>query len=495
MLDRITRMFRPAHARSLDAASGGRRFTGSRTVSNLNAEIAAGGTTIAHRAGYLAHNDPWVRAAVDSLVSNLVGTGYTPVPKHPDPRTRKALGALWRRFVRQADPSGALDLDGMAALAARGMIMMGDSFAILHTRPGAGLAAPLQVELLARAQVPLDRFADLGQPGPHAAKGHRIRAGVEFDHQNRRVAYHVLPAQPGDPFAPLDGLSYQTIRIPAEDVLHVFHPLEIGQVRGLSWLAPVALLAHELAQFQDATLVKQKVSAMFAGFVTDPGDGTQPLPGTQENGALSVGMEPGALIPTAAGATVTFSDPPKVDGYADFVKSHLRGLAAGMGCTYEQVANDYEGVTFSSIRASLLEYRRKMEALQYEFAHQFYDPIWRRFVTLAALSGALDAPDFFDDPDIYLDCDWLPPRWEFVNPAQDVAADVAAIEAKLKSRHAAIAERGYDPAAVDAEIASDPMARPAARPAPPAEPTGDDGEPLINPDRHPNAANAVRKDA
>lgn len=481
----LSRMFRPSHRRSLDAAGGGRRWHGAKTVSNLNAEIAAGGSTVAQRAAYAYHSDPWVRAAVDSLVSNLVGTGFTPIAKHPDEATRRRLSALWRRFVKTADANGNLDLDGMAALAARGMIVSGDSFVMLHTRPGAGLPVPLQVELIARDQVPLDRFADL----PAHGAGHRVRAGVEFDAGNRRVAFHILSSRPGDPFAPLDGLSYQTIRVPAEDMLHVFHPLEIGQVRGVSWCSPTALLSHELAQYQDATLVKAKTAALFCGFVTDPESGAAGLPGIPSNGTLSVAMEPGALIPTAAGSTVTFSDPPKVDGYGDFVKAHLRGVAAGMGATYEQVSNDYAGVTFSSIRASLLEYRRKMEPLQYEFAHQFYDPIWRRFVTLAVLSGALDAPDFFDDPELYLDCDWLPPRWEYVNPQQDVAADIAAIGARLKSRSQAIAERGYDPAAVDAEIAGD-EAR--AGSVPPAGSAAQFDEPTVGDDGEPYPANAVR---
>ena len=55
----------------------------------------------------------------------------------------------------------------------------------------------------------------------------------------------------------------------------------------------------------------------------------------------------------------------------------------------------------------------------------------------------------------YQACSWLPPRWDWVDPIKDIKAEVAAIDAKLKSRTQAVAERGYDAAAVDAEIAAD----------------------------------------
>ncbi len=46
-----------------------------------------------------------------------------------------------------------------------------------------------------------------------------------------------------------------------------------GQLRGITWLAPVLLRLHELDQYEDAALVKAKVAALFTGFIRDP-DGT-----------------------------------------------------------------------------------------------------------------------------------------------------------------------------------------------------------------------------
>ena len=55
----------------------------------------------------------------------------------------------------------------------------------------------------------------------------------------------------------------------------------------------------------------------------------------------------------------------------------------------------------------------------------------------------------------YLACAWLPPKWEWVDPLKDARAEIEQIEAGLKSRTQALAERGYDAEQVDAEIAAD----------------------------------------
>lgn len=52
-----------------------------------------------------------------------------------------------------------------------------------------------------------------------------------------------------------------------------------GQVRGVSWLAPILLSLRDLDGFKRATVVKQKVAALLTGFITTPND--NPLAATQ----------------------------------------------------------------------------------------------------------------------------------------------------------------------------------------------------------------------
>ena len=74
---------------------------------------------------------------------------------------------------------------------------------------------------------------------------------------------------------------------------------------------------------------------------------------------------------------------------------------------------------------------------------------------MAVLAGAIDLPGYATDRRQYLACDWLPTKWDWIDPAKDASAEILQIEAGLKSRTQAIAERGYDAEQVDRDIAAE----------------------------------------
>jgi len=73
----------------------------------------------------------------------------------------------------------------------------------------------------------------------------------------------------------------------------------------------------------------------------------------------------------------------------------------------------------------------------------------------AVLASTLALPDYDQRRRDYLACGWLPPKWDWVDPLKDARAEIEQIDAGLKSRTQALAERGYDAEQVDAEIAAD----------------------------------------
>ena len=83
----------------------------------------------------------------------------------------------------------------------------------------------------------------------------RIIAGVEFDWTGRRVAYHVFPRQADLLVATQQ---WAPIRLPAEDILHLFEPKTPGQVRGTSWLAAVLTTICRLISFRTACLRERR---------------------------------------------------------------------------------------------------------------------------------------------------------------------------------------------------------------------------------------------
>ena len=82
-------------------------------------------------------------------------------------------------------------------------------------------------------------------------------------------------------------------------------------------------------------------------------------------------------------------------------------------------------------------------------------PVYARWLDLAVLSGALALPGYEAERPRMLAADWLPTKWDWVDPLKDANAEIAQIEAGLKSRTQAIAERGYDAEQVDREIAAE----------------------------------------
>ena len=134
MRNLLNRLFSRSGMRSFDAAGGGRRWEGARTVDGLNTAILAGATTAARRAGWYARNNPWVAAAVDSLVGNVVGAGIKPQSTHPDRAVRERLQVLWLRWTDHADPGGLADFYGLQAMAVRAMVEGGESFEAISLR-------------------------------------------------------------------------------------------------------------------------------------------------------------------------------------------------------------------------------------------------------------------------------------------------------------------------------------------------------------------------
>jgi lambda family phage portal protein len=281
--------------------------------------------------------------------------------------------------------------------------------------------------------------------------GRFIVSGVEFDADGTRAAYHVLPARPTDVFA----TSAQPVRIPANEILHIFKPLGPGQVRGVSWLAPVILPAGEFDQLIDALLVGAKTAAMFAGFVINQNavGGEDPF-----DGEAQPSLEPGTLQRLAGGWDIKFATPQQAAEVGPFIRLNLQMLAAGLGLPEHLLSGDLTNANYSSLRAGLLPFRQRVEQAQYHcIIPQLLNPVWREVIGWAAVAG--DLPGYEDDPRRFLTVEWLPPKPLQVDPLKDVQATVAEIEAGLTSRKKAVAERGWSLADLDAEIAADTFKR------------------------------------
>jgi len=106
-----------------------------------------------------------------------------------------------------------------------------------------------------------------------ADNGNRIRMGVEVDDFGKAVAYHLLGEHPGD-HEFVNSYSRKHVRVPADQMLHVFLPERAHQTRGVPMLATAIGALKMLHGYREAELVAARVAASKMGFITSPdGDG------------------------------------------------------------------------------------------------------------------------------------------------------------------------------------------------------------------------------
>ena len=426
-----------------DATSGQRRLKGFTTSrAHVNALIVASGPEMNARARWLVRNNGYAANAIESWAANTVGDGISPNSSIAQASRKDAVQGLWLAWTDDADAEGLTDFYGLQRRAAREVFMTGEVFLRFRPRrPEDGLVVPLQVQMLPSEMLPLSHNAVDGN-------GNVIRQGIEFDRVGRRVAFHFLRRHPGDSTDP--GLAGETVRVPASEVLHIIDPVEAGQLRGVSRFAPAIVKLFLLDQYDDAELDRKKVAAMYAMFVTSPAPDNPLAPPDEE-----YEVAPGQVVRLDPGEDVTVSAPADSGAtYEPFQYRTLLQISAALGIPYGYLSNDGAKGNFSNSRISLIEFRRRVSAWQHSvMVFQMCRPVWARFMDTAVLAGALRLPGYDRRRSEYLACNWLPTKWDWVDPLKDANAEIAQIEAGLKSRTQAIAERGYDAEQVDAEIA------------------------------------------
>lgn len=436
---------------AFEGAASGRRLGNWRPVEqDINTLIWSNGDILRARARDAVRRNPWAAKAVDSWVANLISTGHK--PQWVDSQINALMQPAFLRWTDEADAYGVTDFYGLQSLVCRSMIEGGECFVRLRPRRASdGLFIPLQLQALEAEHCPLNLNETL-------SNGNVIRYGIEFDHLGRRVAYWMYPNHPNSVGFAADN---EPKRIPASQIIHVFRPLQPGQLRGIPWLAPVLVKLYELDKYDDAELVRKQLAAMFAGFVTEAGAGEPPIPGTTastDDGVELGTLEPGTLQKLLPGEDIKFSSPAEVGGqYETFMRIQLRSIAGGMsGLTYEQLTGDLTSVNYSSIRAGLLEFRRAAEQIQHQILiYQFCRPVVDRVVEAAILFGSVVANGYASDPYRYKNIRWIAPGWPWVDPLKDITAKIQEIQAGLTSRSIAVAATGEDIELIDRDQAAD----------------------------------------
>jgi lambda family phage portal protein len=280
---------------------------------------------------------------------------------------------------------------------------------------------------------------------------------VAYSAIGRVDGYYLYDEHPGELLT--DGYARgNTIRrglsrfVPATRVIHLYRPERPGQGRGFSRLAPVITRVRDLELYMDAEAARKNLESRL-GFVASgdlaqlqsmPEGGLTEPPSSGDLGQLASG----GITAVPAGMNLTAIEPKAVPGFTEYVSQELHLIASGIGVPYESMTGDMSGVNFSSARIRRMDFKKSVEKTQWLLLiPQLLQRVRAEWYEFAALAGALPRGPWRDD--------WSTPKWEYVNPQQDVAADAAEIAAGLSSFSEKLRQRGYKPDLVFGELKSD----------------------------------------
>lgn len=379
-----------------------------------------------------------------------------------DTLANNAIEAAWQNWAKRqnADITTRQSLRNIAAQCLTTAAMDGEFFVRILTGPSAGPWG-FSLQLLDPQRCPID-FDETG-----LRNGHFRRQGIEFDANGKPVAYLFGTLDPAYADLMYSGRGY--VRIPADEIIHGFQPIMVGQKRGLPWMSSALWRMNMQKGFGDAALVNARASAAKGGWLEwDENAGPDPDENLNDDDREDIEMEsdPGVWQELPPGLRAKTSDLNFPAGeFQVFDKQMLRGMAAGMGVSYNSLANDLEGVNYSSIRQGTLDEREHWKDLQEWMIESFYQPVFDAWLPRALLKHYIRVagkPLRPENLSKHREIAWQPRRWSWVDPQKDVNSAINSVENLFQNPGQIIREQGQDPNTVWRNYAHDIEAMKAA---------------------------------
>ncbi|MGH8581300.1 MAG: phage portal protein [Gammaproteobacteria bacterium] len=424
--------------------------------SRLTADWIAGATTADQevygairlaraRSRDLYRNNDYVKKFAHMVEQNVVGpqgiliqARAAELDGRPDVAANALIEDGWKTWCcsMMADVSGRQSFHDLQRMFIRTVAIDGECF----VRIVRGFPNDYGLALQFIESDRLDENHNAALPG-----GGEIRMGIELDQWSRAVAYHVR-SRPTGVQSYYTGAGAQTVRIPAAEMLHAYIVDRVDQTRGMPWAHTAMSRLRQLGGYEEAELIAARIAASKMGFYKRTGDGGSGVllgDDTDDSGNLIKDASPGTFeeLPVGYDLASWAPDHP-VGNYGQFVKSCLRGISSGLGVAYTSLANDLEGVNYSSIRSGLLDERDRWRVLQGWTIQHLVAPVFEAWLAMALLTGALPLP--VSKFEKFRKVHYQPRGWQWIDPLKDTDASIAAVGAGFKTRAAVVAEQGED---------------------------------------------------
>lgn len=416
----------------------------------INTIIANSVPAMRTRARQILRDMPAMATGVDRVVDFMVGDGLTMQARVKDPATGKLAKAInqkiedgWNFWCDEADDAGRLHFNEIQQLCCRQECgAEGEYLLVKKFSRATGRYLPFSLMTL--------DTATLTAYGATALPGNEIFMGVEYDPRTGRVmAYH---------FEDYDRFK-TPLRIPADQVICGFQTRAPGQLRGVTPLAPVILLSHQMRDFLEATVSTAQKAARWLAFVTssDPASTMAAFGAglsstyTDTAGNSKYTMEFGHAIVdflhTGEKVDIASHNVPG-DSFTPFIKFMLQTFAAALGCSYELVSGDYDNAKYTAARISRNDMIKSIGVRRSRIMRQLCENVRRECLDWLVMSGRIYLPGYFTNRAAYLRSVWVGPGSDLLDPLREGRAESDAIANFTRSPQDVLISRGKDPETV-----------------------------------------------
>lgn len=447
---RLARLLDPARqpprpARQARMYAGARQTNttlgfGSSGATSADAELATSLQMLRQRSRQLVRDSAYAKRAKMIVQNNVVGSG---VGLQAQVRTTRGdmakavndgIEAAWRAWCTadSCHTGGSVHFGDMERMALGQVFEAGEVFIRLHRRPFGTSRVPLALEL-----IEAERLAgELVNPPAAFGIDNEVRLGVEVDDFKRPVAYWIRSGHPGDIRSRV-GAAERYERVPAADILHLRIVDRWPQTRGEPWMHATMRKLDDVTEYSQCEVTAARASAAYFASVKHAADETADPTGPDGTRAPSepptITIEPLTVLDLEDGAELDFHAPNRPNAaFAEFMRSMLREIAAGVGVSYESLSRDYSQSNYSSSRLALLDDRDLWRMLQQWWVRAFREPLHRIWLQQAVLAGAVPAVPvgaYAADPMRYEAVLFKCRGWSWVDPTKEVDAYKEAVKA------------------------------------------------------------------
>jgi len=405
----------------------GRSVTSGDADSDLLPDLAA----LREYSRDLVRNTPLAAGAINTAVTNVVGTGlkvhpsidarYLGLNKEQVDTFQTNAKREFSLFAdsQECDAARTLNFYGHQEMAFRSSLENGDIFYLLPyiERPGSLFGLKLQA-------VEADRVEN----EDFARDTTELAGGIKTDQHGAPTEYHILKSHPGNvsrsnqEWHKVKAFGKKTGR---RNVLHLFDQRRPGQRRGAPYLSPVIESLRQLGRYTDAELMAAIVSGMFTVFVhTENGDGLEST-GTGDDGNEEYEMGNGSIVSLGENEKIETANPGRPNGGFDpFVMSILRQIGSALEIPFELLIKHFTS-SYSASKAAFLEAWKFFKKRRGWLVTYFCQPVYEAVIWEAVASGRLYAPGFLEDERVrkaYLRTIWTGPGKGQINELQEAKA-------------------------------------------------------------------------